>query len=145
MNKLDCETVQMASSAALDGHHDSLETTQLEEHLASCSECRREVERLGGLIRLLDSQKRRASNEQLWSRIETRLVTEAPAAGASRDLTLLIPTVAVLIAYKVFEQLAVHNTAFLIKLVPLLLVIALFALLRENPFRIKTELKLEGA
>jgi hypothetical protein len=73
------------------------------------------------------------------------LATEAPANRASRDLTLLIPTVAVLVVYKVFEQLAVHNTAFQIKLVPLLLVIALFALLRENPFRIKAEVKVEGA
>lgn len=145
MNKVNCETVQMTSSAGFDGHRDSFEANQLEEHLASCGECQREVERLGGLIRLLDSQKRRASNEELWSRIETRLAAEAPARRASRDLTLLIPTAGVLIAYKVFEQLAVHNTAFQIKLVPLLLVIALFALLRENPFRIKAEVKVEGA
>jgi predicted anti-sigma-YlaC factor YlaD len=140
MNTLICDAVRMASSAVLDGNRGSLEAAQLEEHLAQCGDCRREVERLGGLMRLLDSQKRRVSNEQLWSRIEARLAAQAPAGKASRDLTLLIPTGAVLIAYKMFEQFAAHNTAFQIKLVPLLLVIALFALLKENPFRINAEL-----
>lgn len=144
MNTLNCEAVRMAASAASDGHRGSLETAQLEDHLAQCGDCRREVERLGGLMRLLDSQKRRASNDQLWSGIEERLAAQRPVSRASRDLRLLVPTAVVLLAYKLFEQLAVHNTGFPIKLVPLLLVIALFALLKENPFRINADLQLKG-
>lgn len=144
MNTLNCEAVRMASSAASDGHPGLLEPAQLEDHLAQCDDCRREVERLGGLMRLLDSQKRRASNDQLWSAIEARLPAQAPASRASRDLRLLVPTGVVLLAYKLFEQLAVHNTGFPMKLVPLLLVIAVFALLKENPFKINAELQLKG-
>lgn len=144
MNTVNCEAVRMASSAASDGHRGSLEPAQLEDHLAQCGDCRREVERLGGLMRLLDSQKRRASNDQLWSGIEARLAAQMPAGMASRDLRLLVPTGVVLLAYKLYEQLAVHNTAFRMKLVPLLVVIALFALLKENPFRINAELQLKG-
>jgi predicted anti-sigma-YlaC factor YlaD len=134
----------MASSAASDGHRGSLEPAQLEDHLAQCGDCRREVERLGGLMRLLDSQKRRVSSDQLWRGIEARLAAQTPATRPSRDLKLLLPTGVVLLAYKLFEQLAVHNTGFLIKLVPLLLVFALFAVLKENPFRINAELQLKG-
>jgi predicted anti-sigma-YlaC factor YlaD len=134
----------MASSAASDSLRGSLEPAQLEDHLAQCDDCRREVERLGELMRLLDSQKRRVSGDQLWRGIEARLAAQTPATRASRDLRLLVPTVVVLLAYKLFEQLAVHNTGFQIKLVPLLLVIAVFALLKENPFRINAELQLKG-
>ena len=144
MNKLNCEAVRMASSAASDGLRGSLEPAQLEDHLAQCDDCRREVERLGGLMRLLDSQKRRVSSDQFWSEIEARLAAQIPATRASRDLRLLVPMVLVLLAYKLFEQLAVHNTGFQMKLVPLLLVFALFAVLKENPFRINADLQLKG-
>jgi predicted anti-sigma-YlaC factor YlaD len=144
MNTLNCEAVRMASGAAFDGHPGSLVPAQLEDHLAQCADCRSEVERLGGLMRLLDSQKRRASNDQLWSGIEARLAAQTPASRASRDLRLLVPTGVVLLTYKLFEQLAVHNTGFHMKLVPLLLVIAVFALLKENPFKINADLQLKG-
>jgi predicted anti-sigma-YlaC factor YlaD len=144
MSTLTCEAVRMAASAASDGHPGSLEPAQLEDHLAQCGDCHREVERLGELMRLLDSQKRRASNDQLWSGIEARLAAQTPARGVSRDLRLLVPTGVVLLAYKLFEQLTVHNTGFHMKLVPLLLVIAVFALLKENPFKINAELQLKG-
>jgi len=144
MNTLNCEAVRMASSAASDGLRGSLEPAQLEDHLAQCGDCRREVERLGGLMRLLDSQKRRVSSDRLWGGIEARLAAQTPATRPSRDLKLLVPTGVVLVAYKLFEQLAVHNTGFLIKLVPLLLVFALFAVLKENPFRINADLQLKG-
>ena len=116
----------------------------MEDHLAQCGDCRREVERLGGLMRLLDSQKRRVSSDRLWGGIEARLAAQTPATRPSRDLKLLLPTGVVLLAYKLFEQLAVHNTGFLIKLVPLLLVFALFAVLKDNPFRINADLQLKG-
>ena len=143
MNTLNCEAVRMASSSASDGYGGSLKPTQLEDHLAQCGDCRREVERLGGLMRLLDSQKRRVSNDQLWSGIEARLAAQT-SSRRSRDLRLLVPTGVVLLAYKLFEQFAVHNTGFQMKLVPLLLVIVVFALLKENPFRINAELQLKG-
>ena len=95
-------------------------------------------------MRLLDSQKRRVSSDQVWSEIEARLAAQIPPTRASRDLRLLVPMVLVLLAYKLFEQLAVHNTGFQMKLVPLLLVFALFAVLKENPFRINADLQLKG-
>ena len=73
MNTLNCEAVRMALSAATDGHNGSPATVQLDDHLAHCADCRHEVEQLRGLIRLLDSQNRRASTDQLWNGIEARL------------------------------------------------------------------------
>jgi predicted anti-sigma-YlaC factor YlaD len=144
MKTVNCETVRMASSAALDGHRGALEADQLEDHLNQCADCRSETERLGEFMRLLDSQKRRASADQLWSGIEARLAAEQPEAKTSRDHKLLAPVGVVLLAYKLFEQLAARNIGLHTKVVPLLLVIALFALVKENPFKINTELRVKG-
>ena len=144
MDTQNCEAVRMASSAALDGQLGLLEPAQVEDHLGRCSDCRAEVERVAELMGLLDSQKRRASSDQLWSGIEARLAMPAQTSRASRDFRLLVPTVVVLLGYKFFEQLSVHNTGFQMKLVPLLLVIVLFAVLKENPFKINAELQLKG-
>ena len=143
MKTLNCEAVRMAASAAADGNP-ILEAAQLEDHLSLCVDCRREVERLGGLRQLLDSQKRRASTDQLWSRIEARLPAQPETiTGSLRDLRVLVPASVVLVAYKLLEQLAAHNIGLLIKVAPLLLVVALFALLKENPFRINPGLQVK--
>ena len=92
---------------------------------------------------LLNSQTRQASTEQLWNGIDSRLKAQEPALKATRDLRLLAPMGVVLLAYKLFEQLSARNTGA-IKLVPLLLVLALFALLKENPFKINAELQVKG-
>jgi hypothetical protein len=141
MKTVNCEAVRIASSAASDGYRGPLDPAQIEDHLAQCRDCRSEVEQLSELMRLLDSAKRRQSNEQLWGDIEARLAAQAPVGGVSRDLRLLLPVGVVLLAYKLFEQLADRNIGFQIKLVPLLLVIVLFALLKENPFKISAELQ----
>ena len=95
-------------------------------------------------MRLLDSQKRRVSTDELWSGIEARLPAQTEARRVSRDFRLLVPTGLLLLAYKLFEQLAVNNIAFQLKVVPLLLVIGGFGLLKENPFRINPELHIKG-
>ena len=49
-----------------------------------------------------------------------------------------------LLAYKLIEQIPDRNLAMVYKLLPLLLVTAVFFYLKQNPFGINTELKLEG-
>ena len=144
MTKVNCEAVRIASTAASDGYAGTLEPAQLADHLAQCADCRREVEGLRELMGLLTSQTRRASTEQLWNGIDSRLnAAQEPILKGTRDLRLLAPMGVVLLAYKLFEQLSARNTG-VIKLVPLLLVLALFALLKENPFKINAELRVKG-
>jgi hypothetical protein len=50
----------------------------------------------------------------------------------------------ILPVYKLFEQIPERQLALAYKLVTLLLVTAVFLYLRQNPFKINTELKLEG-
>jgi len=49
-----------------------------------------------------------------------------------------------LLGYCLLEIVPNRHLGLLFKLVPILLVIAAFSYLRENPFRINTQLTLEG-
>lgn len=144
MKNIDCETIQMAAMAAADGIPGKMETARIEAHVAVCGDCRAELEALDGLARLLDSQKRSQSNEDLWSAIEPRLVDQTERRLADHNLKLWVPVGLILPAYKLFEQIPDRQPAWEYKLLPLLLVIAVFVFVRQNPFKINTELKLEG-
>jgi hypothetical protein len=49
-----------------------------------------------------------------------------------------------LVGYRIVEMVPERDFGFMFKLVPLLFVIAAFRYLRENPFKIDSELRLEG-
>jgi len=144
MKEMNCETVQMAAMAAADGNPARMETAQIEAHLAVCPDCRSELETLGGFGRLLDSQKRRQSDEDLWRTLEPRLFNQTARQPAAGDVKMWVPIGLILLAYKLFEQIPDRHLALVYKLLPLLLVTAVFVYLKQNPFKINTELKLEG-
>lgn len=144
MKEINCETVLMAAMASADGHPASIETTQIEAHLAVCGDCRGELEALGGLVKLLDSSKRRRSDEDLWSTLEPRLPDQTPRHQESGQLRMWVPIGLILLVYKLLEQIPDRHLALAYKLLPLLLVTAVFVYMKQNPFKINTELKLEG-
>jgi hypothetical protein len=50
-----------------------------------------------------------------------------------------------LLGYRLVEMIPDRHLGLLFKLVPILLVIAAFSYLRENPFKINSQLTLEGS
>ena len=64
-----------------------------------------------------------------------RMRNHTPLAFALIGLLLVI--------YKLLEMLPARDPGMAIKLVPLVIVALLFVLIKENPFRINTELVLE--
>lgn len=143
MSELNCESVSMAAMAIADGYQPELSSEQIGTHLASCADCRRELGQLQALSNLLDKQERRLRSENLWERIESRL-PDAPRSNASAVLPLFMFLGALLLGYRLLELIPERDFSFLFKFVPLLLVIAAFSYLRENPFKINSELRLEG-
>jgi hypothetical protein len=93
-------------------------------------------------VTVLNRQQREAPDADLWSAIEKRIV--ASSAGA---LTLQWQPFALLgiflVVYKLLEMIPERDFGWALKLVPFVLVAALFVFLKENPFRINTELILE--
>ncbi|MEP6913790.1 MAG: hypothetical protein ABI923_13600 [bacterium] len=144
MTKLDCESVCMASMAIADGYQPESSSDQIEVHLASCSDCRREVEQLRALSSLLDAQERRQPTENVWQRVERRLPDASPAQSNSQAWHPFMLLSALLLGYRIVEMIPDRDFGFIFKLVPVLFVIAAFSYLRENPFKINSELRLEG-
>jgi hypothetical protein len=134
----------MAAMAIADGQQSELSSDQIEAHLANCSECRREIGELRTLSSLLNAQQWRQQTADLWQRVEQRLPNAAPKPSTSVGWQPLIVLSALLLGYRLVEMVPDRDLGFVFKLVPLLLVIAAFSYLRENPFKINTELRLEG-
>ena len=143
MSELNCESVSMAAMAIADGYQPELSPEQIEIHLASCADCRRELGQLQELSSLLDSQERRRRTENLWETIERRLVG-ARSTSTSAVLPSFIFLGALLLGYRLVELIPDRDFSFLFKFIPVLFVIAAFSYLRENPFKINCELRLEG-
>jgi len=136
MNKETCEEILTALMAVFDGETTEFAPEQLNAHLSNCENCRREIEQMQNTFALLKSQERRAPETDLWSAIETRIEAKTnwkPFAFLG----------VFLVVYKLLEMLPETDFGFVFKIVPLVFVIALFAFLKENPFRINTELILE--
>jgi hypothetical protein len=133
----------MAAMAIADGYQPELSPEEIGTHLASCADCRRELGQLQALSNLLDSQERRLRTENLWERIEHRL-PDAPRSKASPVLPSFLFLGALLLGYRLLELIPDRDFSFLFKFVPVLFVIAAFGYLRENPFKINCELRLEG-
>jgi len=144
MTKLNCESVCMAAMVMADGYVSEFSPDRIKAHLAGCAECRREVEHLQVLSSLLDKQERRPRTENVWKRVEPRL---AHAPASQRTSPVLYPFIllgVLLLSYRLVQMIPDRDFGLLFKLVPLLFVIAAFSYLRENPFKIHPELRLEG-
>jgi anti-sigma factor RsiW len=144
MTTLDCETVCMAAMAMADGYVSQLSSDQIETHLAHCADCRREVGQLRALSSLLDAQERRPRTENVWRLVERRLPDASPAQRTSRAWHPFMFLGMLLLGYRIVEMIPDRDFGFVFKLVPVLFVIAAFIYLRENPFKIDSELRLEG-
>jgi hypothetical protein len=134
----------MAAMAVADGYDSELSPDRIKAHLAGCADCRREVEHLQALSSLLEKQKRRPRTEIFWRRIEPRLPNASPGQRTSAVLFPFILLGGLLLGYRLVQLIPDRHFGFLFKLVPILFVIAAFSYLRENPFKINSQLTLEG-
>ena len=136
MNKENCEEILMTQMAVFDGEETYISPEELNAHLEKCESCRREIEEMKSTFALLGRHERRLSEADLWPAIEPRL-------KAKTYWQPFVFLAVFLVAYKLAEMLPANDLGFAFKIVPLVFVVALFVLLKENPFKINTELILE--
>jgi predicted anti-sigma-YlaC factor YlaD len=142
MKDINCEDILIQKLALLDGERSEFSAEQIAAHLADCANCREQIEELENTSVLLKRQKRREQSADLWSAIEKEI-------GAERETTLTVkwqPFVLLgifLVIYKLLEMIPERDLGWALKLVPFILVAAVFVLIKENPFKINTELILE--
>ncbi len=138
MNKINCEDLLAAMMARLDGEDTEISAERATLHLAECAGCRQEFEQMQITDNLLKRQSRREQDADLWSAIEPQL-----KAKTQTNWQPFVFLGIFLVAYKLLEMLPEDEFGLWFKLVPLVFVIALFGFLKENPFKINTELILE--
>ena len=137
MQKLNCEDVLRAQMAAADGEEPGFSKDLLAAHVAGCANCHHELEQLQALDQMLAGHTLSEPQVDLWPAIENRITKRAIAWQLFALIGLL------LVIYKLLEMLPARDPGMAIKLVPLVIVVLLFVLIKENPFRINTELVLE--
>ena len=136
MKELTCEDVLISQMAAADGEAPEFSKQQLSTHIAGCANCQHELKQLHALDQLLNGQTLSESHVDLWPAIENRI-----GKRTSWQPFALIGLL--LVIYKLLEMLPARDPGMAFKLVPLVIVVLLFVFIRENPFRINTELVLE--
>ena len=136
MKELTCEDVLMSQMAATDGEEPEFSKQQLSTHIAGCANCQHELKQLQALDHLLTAQTLSEPHADLWPAIENRI-----AKRTSWQPFALIGLL--LVIYKLLEMLPARDLGMAFKLVPLVIVVLLFVFIRENPFRINTELVME--
>ena len=93
-------------------------------------------------IGLLKRQKRQAQSADLWSAIEKQINAESePILTVKWQPFVLVGVF--LVIYKLLEMIPERDLGWALRLVPFILVAALFGFLKENPFKINSELVLE--
>jgi anti-sigma factor RsiW len=143
MADINCESIRVAAMAQADGETPPLRLEEIETHLVICDRCREEVEHLRATNQLLSSQKRLIPEANVWPLINERVQASAPSAPLFRWRVLLLFGIP-LFGYKILLVIFQSSPSLWSKLVPVILVTAVFIYLRVNPFKINCELTLKG-
>ena len=138
MKELSCEDILIAQMALRDEEEPPFAKDHLDRHIAGCANCQRELEQVQALDQLFARQAISEQRTDLWPAIENRIAKRS--AIGWKPFALIG---SLLVIYKLLEMLPAQAPGMAFKLVPLVIVGLLFVLIRENPFRINTELVME--
>lgn len=140
MKELTCEDVLISQMAAADGEEPEFSKQQLSAHVAGCANCQHEMKQFVALDQLLARQTLSQPQVDLWPGVENGIAKRKSAAFRWRPFALIG---LLLVVHKLLEMLPARDPGITFKLVPLVIVVLLFVFIRENPFRINTDLVLE--
>jgi hypothetical protein len=138
MNKRSCEEMQMAAMAIEEGQVPEIPGPLVREHLNQCPACRDAVAAMSSTLAVLARQTRRRHPADLWPAIQ-RNVAPRPA--------IVWPYVVLAVLLLVFELIELvpdRQWSMAIEIIPLLIGFGVFRILKQSPFQIATELRLEG-
>ena len=142
MKEPSCYSVLRTQMAVAEGEEPEPEWSKelLVAHIEACANCQHELEQLQALDQMLAAQTLAEPRIDLWPAIENRIAKRSSSAIGWKPFALIG---LLLVIYKLVELLPAEDPGMAFKLVPLVIVTLLFVFIRENPFRINTELVLE--
>ena len=134
---MSCEEWRLAAMALADGEMPPVSRAEIEAHMGTCDGCRRAIEELQELARMWEGQRRPDYHVDVWPAIHDRL---------GRPKRHWLPTLIVLLVlFRLADLLMDTSLTLWVQVVPVLMGAAAFAALRQNPFRIQTDLALKEA
>lgn len=134
---MNCEQVRMAAMALADGETPPLSRAVIEAHVAECAECRQEIAKMEKFEQMWKAQSRGDHLVEMWPRVSDRLQSRVVKREKRHWLAALA---VLLVVFKLIEFIPDRSLGMWVQLVPLLLAAAVFAVARQNPFQVKTEL-----
>ena len=134
---MNCEESLLAKMAELDGEQSR--STEADTHIEGCEDCGRELAAMRILDDLFETHTSVRSDASVWPQVRERIAKQPSGFGWK---IFAFPVVA-LVAFKIIAMTLENEPGLLFGLVPLVIAAVLFALLRENPFKVNTELILE--
>jgi len=141
MNQVNCENVCLAAMAVADGEKPLIPAPDIELHLAQCDRCRADVEQLQAFIELLNAPRRRERTESVWRRVAESLRHSGKARTVPDHWPWFLLLGLLLAGYRVIVAASDWEPSILFKVAPVLLAIAVFIFLRENPFKVNPGLQ----
>ena len=142
MKDMNCENILIQKWALIDGEKAELSDEQINAHLADCENCREQIGQMENTTALLKRQKRREQDADLWSAIEKQINAESEAVSPFKWQPFVLAGV-FLVIYKLLEVIPEQGPGWALRIVPFILIAVLFGFLKENPFKINSELILE--
>jgi hypothetical protein len=137
MNQPGCEEMQIAAMAIAEGQAPEIPVPLVREHLNQCPACRDAVTAISPTLATLARQTRRRHPADLWPAIQ-RNVAPRPAAWPYVVLAVLLGV------YELIDLVSDRQWSIAIQIIPVLIAFGLFRILKQSPFQIATELRLEG-
>lgn len=134
---MNCEEALMMKMAELDG--EQARSIETDAHIEGCEDCSREIAAMRSLDVLFEAHEPMQSDVSVWPHVSDRISKQTPSVGWG---IFAIPVLA-LVAFKVFGMTLPTEPGLLFGLVPVAIAAGLFILLRENPFKVNSELILE--
>ena len=139
-----CEKIRISAMAIRDGETPPLSEQEVSKHLESCADCRLEIDQQKQAMALLDGRSRRVFAQDVWPEIAAAV--EATKARPRQPASVL-PFVILclfLLTHKIIEVLPSVTAGVMIKLAPVAVLVLFFTLIKQNPFEINQNLKLQG-
>lgn len=141
MNQVNCESICLAAMAVADGETPPIPAVEIELHLGQCARCRSETAQLKPIIDLLNAQRRHEPSESVWDGVAENLKRREAARTTSDHWHWFLLLGLLFAGYRVAVATSDWEPGVWFKLTPILFAVAVFALLRQNPFKVNPNIQ----
>lgn len=140
-NDVSCDDCMLAVMVLGDGEAPDVSPDDIESHLVACESCQTWSAELADITSMLEGCRRQDDSHDLWPALAPSIVPQRAHRYHDKALAPFVVLVAALVGYR-FVLLAAPGPELALKLLAIVLIVAAFAVARENPFRIETEREL---